>query len=385
MRAKAGLITATFLVLSLSASGCSTAKYLFQATEGQLALINQAKPIPEVVKDPRTPPRVKDLLGEIAPIKKFGESQGLKPTTNYTEYVKLDRPAAVWVVSACEPLEFKSRVWHFPIVGSFPYLGWFDLNQAKDFAKDLRADGLDVDVRGAAAYSTLGWFRDAILSTMLGEGDQALGELANVVIHESVHATVYISGQAYFNESLASFVADRLSEVYLDSRPQAVPATKEELDVHAAAFKLSAFDEHPAAPGAQMISRERLAYLQGMADGEVRRKKLHEAYEQLKALYASRKTPETKLEEKKVILDRLKADLGIKRDINNATLIQYATYNTGSPEFEALWKACGSDSRRFMSAMGTLKGSSFQLPQQEDLGPVLSPLTQAGCVAGGSK
>src|SRR4029078_3952588 len=126
-----------------------------------------------------------------------------------------DRPAAVWVVSACEQLRFRSKEWHFPIVGSFPYLGWFDLEQAKAFADELRAESWDVDVRGAHAYSTLGWFRDAVLSTMIPEGKEALGELVNVVLHESVHATVYIEGQAFFNESIASFIADRLTDHYL--------------------------------------------------------------------------------------------------------------------------------------------------------------------------
>jgi predicted aminopeptidase len=365
------------LALTASANGCSTVKYLVQATEGQFALFNRARPIPEVIQDPRTPPRVRDLLDEVAPIKKFGEERGLKPTTNYTEYVKLDRPAAVWVVSASEPLEFKSRQWHFPVVGTFPYLGWFDLGDAKEYAQDLRKEGLDVDVRGARAYSTLGWFRDAVLSTMIPEGEEALGELVNVVIHESVHATVYIAGQAYFNESVASFVADRLTEVYLDSRPKATPAKPEEIASAATAFKVSAYDTRPA--GGQSISLERIAYLKDEQDGQARQKKLHDAYEKLRALYESGKPNPEKLEEKKKILDSVKEELGFRRDLNNATLIQYKTYNTGGKEFESLWKACGTDSRRFMKAVGKLKNKSFQKEQQEDLGPVLLPLAQSGC------
>jgi predicted aminopeptidase len=325
-------------------SGCSTARYLFQATEGQLALINHAKPIDEVIADPRTPPRTKHLLSEVAPVKRFAEAHGIKPTPNYVEYVKLDRPAAVWVVSACEPLEFKSREWHFPIVGSFPYLGWFDLKDARQYAQSLSDEGLDADVRGASAYSTLGWFRDAILSTMLPEGDEAMGELVDVVIHESVHASVYVSGQAYFNESLASFVAEKLTREYLAKRPA-----------------------------------ELKGYVDEIASSAGRRKRLHEAYEQLKALYASGKPRDEKLAEKKRVLDALKAELGFRRDINNATLIQFQTYHTGTPEFEALWKACGGDSARFMKSVGRLDAKSFARPQLEDLAPVLDPLVAQGC------
>jgi predicted aminopeptidase len=333
-----------FATASLGLNGCSTARYLLQATEGQLALLNHAKPIAEVVKDARTPTRIKELLLEVAPVKKFGEERGIKPTPNYTEYVRLDRAAAVWVVSACEPLEFKSREWKFPIVGSFPYLGWFDLEGAKEYAKAMSDEGLDADVRGAAAYSTLGWFRDAILSTMLPDGQEALGELVDVVIHESVHATAYVSGQAYFNESLASFVAEKLTTQYLAPRPDALRA-----------------------------------YVEGNAKGEGRRKRLHDTYGQLKELYASARSKEEKVAEKKRILEALKSELGFRREINNATLIQYKTYHTGAPEFERLWSSCGGDSARFMKSVGTLKPESFPKGQQEDLAPVLGPLIQAGC------
>ena len=375
-RWRVGAITVISLLIALmaSTSGCSTARYLVQATRGQLSLLNHAKPIDEVVRDQKTPPRTRALLGEIGAIKNFGEKCGLKPTENYTEFVKLDRPAAVYVVSACEPLEFKSKEWNFPIVGRFPYLGWFDLAQAKEFAKDLGEGTLDVDVRGAAAYSTLGWFRDAVLSSMIREGDEALGELVNVVLHESVHATLYISGQAYFNESVASYVADRLTEDYLDLRPGAVKVSAEQLADHAPAMKASAFPDRSP-------SQDRLAYLKDQAEGERRTQRMHQAYNQLAALYASNKTVDEKRAEKVKILAELKNELGFRREINNATLIQFKTYSAGSKDFDELWKSCGGDSSRFMTTLSKLKESSFQKTQQEDLSKVLLPLIQEKCVA----
>ncbi len=207
------------LLFCFSLTGCAGLGYLLQAGKGQLEISNRAKPIDEVLKDERTPPRLKALLARIPEIKSFGERHGLKATSNYTEYVDLKRPAAVWVVSASEPLKFEPRRWSFPIVGSFTYLGWFDRKSAEEFGEELRKEGLDVYVRGASAFSTLGWFRDPVLSTMIGSGDTALGELANVVLHESVHATFYLKHQSYFNESLASFVADRMTPQYLASAP----------------------------------------------------------------------------------------------------------------------------------------------------------------------
>jgi predicted aminopeptidase len=366
--------SALLVALAGTSSGCSTVKYLFQATRGQLSLINHAKPIDEVVRDERTPPRIRKLLSEIGAIKAYGEAHGLKPTGNYTEYVKLDRPAPIWVVSASEALQFKSKVWHFFVVGDFPYLGWFDLAQAKDFAQELKAEGLDVDVRGARAYSTLGYFRDAVLSSMLPEGDEALGDLINVIIHESVHATIYIKGQAYFNESIASFVADHLTETYLDQRPGSTAAPAAELVEAAPTLKASMEPQ-----SVSHASRERIAYLKAEQEGVERQKRLHDAYEQLAKLYASSKSDAQKLEEKAKFLEKLKQDLGFHREINNATLIQYKTYNTGTPEFEALWKSCGGDGHRFMLAVQVLTSDSFKKPQQEDLSSVLLPLVAANC------
>lgn len=331
------------MILALSLSACGNLKYLLQAGGGQLALLNRARPIPEVLKDERTPTRVKQLLSQIPEMKKFGETRGLKPTQNYTEYVKLDRKAAVWVVSACEPLQFKSKEWSFSIAGTYPYLGWFDLDNAKNFANELKQEGLDVDLRGASAYSTLGWFRDSVLSTMIPEGDEALGDLVNVVIHESVHATLYIKNQAYFNESVASFVADHLTIEYLD--------------------KNSGPDSSP-----------KKAYVEAVQRGARIEKAFHQAYLQLAQVYRSQKSPQEKLDQKSKILADLKNEFSFKREINNATLIQYKTYNTGKEDFDSLFKSCHSDWKKFLQVLGGLKTESFPKSQADEFQSVLASL-----------
>ncbi|MEO5969049.1 MAG: aminopeptidase [Bdellovibrionia bacterium] len=337
----------TFLLV-FGCTGCGGLSYLLQAGKGQLALINHARPIQEVLKDEKVAPRMKALLAEISPIKIFGEQKGLKPTHNYTDFIKLNRPAAVWVVSASRPLQFEAKEWNFPCIGSFPYLGWFDRDDAKGFSKELEGEGWDVDLRGARAYSTLGWFNDAVLSTMIPEGDEALGELVNVVLHESVHATVYIKGQSYFNESLASFVADRLTPEYLSLK------------------------RGPK-------SREMVAYEAVELSSKANTKVLSAAYQKLAQLYDSNRSIEEKKLEKARVFSRLKAELKFQRDINNATLIQYKTYNTGETEFQELLTKCGSDWARFLAMMKNLKSESFSQPQQETIKDVLAPAVQANC------
>ena len=217
------------LVVVASFSGCSTIQYLLQATKGQLELSNRSRPIEDVLKDERVSPRIQNLLKEIPAIKEFGEKYGIRPTHNYEDYVKLDRSSAVWVVSACEKLNFKEKRWSFPVVGGFNYLGWFSKENAVEHGEELKKEGWDVYVRGASAFSTLGWFKDPVLSTMISSGVRAFGDLVNVIIHESIHATVYVSGQSYFNESMASFVADRLTVDYLKMK---FPGGSEELNAY---------------------------------------------------------------------------------------------------------------------------------------------------------
>ncbi len=197
------------LALGLSATGCFETGYLLQAGEGQLDLLCNARPISHVLEDPDTPPDVLAELSEVPRIKAFGKRFGLVPTKSYESYVELDRPVAVWVVSAAPKLSFESKTWTFPIVGSVPYLGWFDKGRATEHAQSLKAEGWDVDLRGAAAYSTLGFFHDPVLSSMLGDAADGYGDFAGTILHESLHATVYVNGQTSFNEGLATWMAGK--------------------------------------------------------------------------------------------------------------------------------------------------------------------------------
>jgi len=343
---------AVTLIALLSLPACTTTRYLLQAGCGQLELSLGGRDIAAVARDPRTSPRTSALLARIGQIKRFGEKNGLTATKSYSEYVDLERDAAVWVVTAAEPLGFRTRTWSFPIAGEVPYLGWFRREDADDYASDLRDDGWDVDVRGAGAYSTLGWFDDPVLSTMIPEGDQAVGELANVVLHESVHASFYVASQSILNESVANFMGDRLTEAYLD----------EALG-------------HDAS--------ETQAYLEGVREGERRSALFRDARRRLESLYASNRSRGDKLADKRSILAALRTETGIVRQINNATLAQYEIYNTGSAKLEALLAACGGSWRRFLGTLHRLTPATFAAAQERNLDAVILPLVRARCPAPG--
>ncbi|WP_394827804.1 aminopeptidase [Pendulispora albinea] len=332
-----------FLVFQTS---CTKLAYVRQAAVGQYDLQVRARDIGELVREQRVDARTRRLLSHVAPIKQFGERHGLAATKNYRKYVRVDRDAVVWVTSAADPLHFRSRSWTFPVVGSFTYLGWFAKKDAQRFAREIRSQGWDVDVRGSQAYSTTGYFEDSVLSTMIHRGDDALGALTNVILHEMTHATFFVHHQSTLNESVANFVGNGLAALYLD-----------ETVGH--------------------DSKETTAYL--VSEEQLRRRgqSMREAYRALEALYASPKPDEEKLAEKAELLARLRATTGFKRPINNATLIQYKTYNSGQEELGALLASCGGSFPRLIRALKTLETAPWPKKQEKDIGRMILPLVQS--------
>ncbi len=329
-------------------SGCTSARYVTQAAAGQEQLNGRGVSIAEVVAEGRLDKRTRALLAHVPRIKAFGERHGLRRTNNYERFVRLGRPAVVWVVSASDPLRFRPRTWSFPVVGSITYTGWFDRREATSYARELAAEGWDVDVRPSQAYSTLGWFDDPILSTMISDGPEALGDLADVVLHETLHATFYVPGQSTLNESMASFVGDTLAVSYLDE---------------------------VLGEG----SEEKQAFLEMRERGERRGRSMRSAYEELATLYASTLPKSTKLSEKKKIIDRLRRELEIKRPLSNATFIQYKTYGSGKEEMAQLWALCGKSLPRMLGALDRVRTIAQTARPHTDPGALLRPVIAGGC------
>jgi predicted aminopeptidase len=313
-------------------------RYLAQAAHGQAELLSKARPIEEVIRDPNTPVRTAMLLASIAETREYGRRYGLNIRKNYQHYANLGRPAAVWFVGAADPLQFKARKWCFPIVGCFAGLGWFDEGDAVKHKVELEDAGYDAIVRPASAYSTGGWFPDPVLSTMLGGGDDALPELFNVIIHESVHATVLVPDQPFFNESFATYVADTLTDHWIDEQ---------------------------FGPG----SPEELAWTLGQAVHLARTSRLLDAYNQLKKLYEGKLPKDQKLAKKAWIIDELVDDLRMRRRPNNASLTETRVYNGGVEHLIAAHRACG-DLRKLVLAGKTLTRKDFTKTLQDDLTPI---------------
>lgn len=205
-----GLGLAFCTLLSTTCNAC----YVARSGWFQAELLLSREPIDDLRASGVLNPDQLKKLDLIQDVKAFGGEIGLSATENYSR-IAWDWKRTIWNVSACEPLVFQSESWWFPIVGRVPYLGFFRRKDADKWIHKLDRKGLDVYLRTAGAYSTLGYFEDPILPGMLDWEDD---RLANTVLHEMVHATVWIKGSVGFNESLASFVGDSASLDYLENR-----------------------------------------------------------------------------------------------------------------------------------------------------------------------
>ena len=161
-------------------------------------------------------PESKEKVRFIQEVKQFGGDEILLASTdNFSTIYDTEGAPVSWVVTACRKDRFEAYSWWFPIVGRVPYKGFFDRKDAVGLAGELELAGYDVSVNPVGAYSTLGWFSDPILSTML---DNSRASLADLILHEMTHGHVYVSGRGDFNESLASFVGRQGSLDYFRIR-----------------------------------------------------------------------------------------------------------------------------------------------------------------------
>jgi predicted aminopeptidase len=183
---------------------------------GQSKIVFQAKPISSFLNDPQFPDSLKAKLRLIEEVRRYAiDSLGLKDTENYKTLFDQKGEELMWVVQACEPFALKPKTWKFPVVGEVPYKGFFEKQRAIDERARLLEEGYDVSIRNPGGWSTLGWFKDPILSGMLKRDD---GDLASLIIHEMVHATIFIKDDVNFNENLASFIGDTSSYYFLASK-----------------------------------------------------------------------------------------------------------------------------------------------------------------------
>ena len=159
-------------------------------------------PVEDVMREPGTAPELRAHLARVAEVRRYAEGLGLDVGERYTEYAPWPGDSVVTAVVATRPGSVEPVTTWFPIVGAVPYRGYFDGERAAAEAQRLRGQDLDVCVVKVRAYSTLGWFDDPLTGPMLREDEATLIE---TLFHELLHATVFVPGEAEFNEGVAAF------------------------------------------------------------------------------------------------------------------------------------------------------------------------------------
>ena len=195
----------TLLIIFLVYNYDSTI-YAYRQARGQLKIITNTRTVSEVLADKTFPDSLKTSIRLIQAIKQFAvDSLGLNPSKNYTTFYDQHQKPILWVMTACEPFELNAKKWHFPIIGTFSYKGHFEKNIADNEISELKKQGFDTQLNEVSAWSTLGYLKDPILSSMLEKSE---GRLAALIIHELTHGTLFIKNNLEFNENLADFVGD---------------------------------------------------------------------------------------------------------------------------------------------------------------------------------
>lgn len=334
------LILLTFFAL-LAGTGCRTVAYYAQATAGQCEIVFGQKSIARILEDPKAKPELKEKLRLVLELREFAKAElGMEPGDNYLRYRALDRKFVLWVVYATPEFDVNLKSWWYPVVGQFTTRGYFREAAAREYAAWLRGQGLDVFVGGAPAYSTLGWFDDPVLSTFIHYSETDLAEL---IFHELAHHHYFLPGDATFNESYATAVADLGVARWLEKKHDAE--------------KRDAF----------LARRQREKRVNRM---------LFDTREKLKAQFAQELPPEKMRPAKREIIETFQTDLKkiaeqnpafepltgwTKRPINNALLGAVAVYGRQVEGFVGLFAESSGSFPEFFAAVQALG----ELPKAE--------------------
>jgi len=191
-------------------------KYGLQQGQGQLRILWEAQPNSVFLEDPDFPDSLKQKIQLISEIKQFSvDSLGLNPSGSYEKLFDQKNKPILWIVTACPPYTLEAHRWTFPILGRFSYKGFFEYDEATKEKQQLDKQGLDTKIGEVSAWSTLGYLNDPILSSMF---KRPVGRLANLILHELTHGTLFVKNNITYNENLANFIGDKGAIQFLKSK-----------------------------------------------------------------------------------------------------------------------------------------------------------------------
>jgi predicted aminopeptidase len=322
------------LAMGLLLDGCGNLRYYGQAVRGQGALVVHRRAVTDVLRAPATTPRLAARLRLALQARRFASRQlGLPDNRSYTRYVDLHRRYVVWNVFAAPRHSVDAVPQCFPIAGCVAYRGWFREADAKVDAARLHARGNDVWVGGVPAYSTLGWFADPILSSMLEWDDD---ELDGTIFHELAHQLIYVKGDTAFNESFATFVQTEGLREWRRSRH--LPPAQTHAQAMDDGFIQLLLDLRSRLKAVYAVHADEAAM-------EAGKQREIEAFRIRYAGWRDREWP-----------GNHRYDAWVAAPINNARLLPFGLYDQWLPAFATLFQRAGRDWPTFYASVRELAG-----------------------------
>ena len=336
MRARSTLIfclTAITAVVALS--GCETLGYYTQAASGQFYILTHRQPVDALLQDSNIDVALKAKLAVVDDIRQFAREQLRLPVgKDYSTYADLKRPYVVWNVFAAPEFSMQPQSWCYPVAGCVSYRGYFSENAANEFARKTADAGYDVYVGGVAAYSTLGWFSDSVLNTVINREPH---QLAALIFHELAHQVVYIPGDTVFNESFAGTVERVGMQRWLENA--VTDEAQRSRVMEQAAVDIRRQEDFVALVSAAVADLQ-VIYDRDISEADKREAKvqrlqmLRDGYESLKQNWGGYGG----------------YDNWFSRDLNNAQLSTVATYNNLVPQLMEMFEAANGNFEAFYAA-----------------------------------
>ncbi|RON21982.1 aminopeptidase [Pseudomonas brassicacearum] len=319
-------------VMLLLLNGCTSVSYYGQLASGQLQLLRAREPVAEVIADPSRDQKLRSHLAQSQKARTFAsEHLHLPDNQSYRLYADIGRPYVVWNVFVTPEFSLKPQNHCFPIAGCVAYRGYYSQSAARGEAAVQRLQGMDVSIGGVEAYSTLGWFNDPIISSMMGWGDE---RLATLIFHELAHQRVYVKDDTEFNESFASFVEQEGTRQWRATRGLGP-------DNGAQVQRRDQFTQ------LVLDTRTRLETLYALPlPAEQMRQRKAAEFERLRSEYRQ-------LRDRQWAGDR-RYDAWVNAPMNNARLLPFGLYDQWVPGFAALFRQEGGDWVRFYAAVEKL-------------------------------
>lgn len=331
------------LGLGLSPMGC----YISRAAYEEARILARRQPIDRLLIEQGQPRAASvatvnssvldaamlDKLRLVSEARQFADSAlALEAGKSFTQFSKLDRDTLVLVLSAAYRDRLERKTWWFPVVGTFPYKGFFNFDEAKRTRDQMLNDGFDVTLGASSAFSTLGWFNDPLVSTTIKSDSITL---VNTVFHELLHNTFFAKGRVAFNESFASFVGGRGAEEFFRARGDTASLRRAQDDWQDD-LRLGAFWAR--------VSHELDSAFTSLPDS-ARASRLA-AREQI---YASARR--RLVDSVGPALRTYPAGWTSRVPLNNAVLLSRRVYAEGLDRFDSVYVAEGSDLRRAVKAI----------------------------------